>query len=54
MSQIVVIGPVKGLHLLGYYVESSSKFYVIQEFVSEELANLTAWRMNSNRAKGIV
>lgn len=53
MHSIVVIGPVDGYHLLGYYAEGSNKFYVMHKFCSKALADLTAWRMNSGRQKGI-
>jgi hypothetical protein len=54
MGCVTVIGPVKGVYHLGYQAEGSAIFYSINEFVSKELAEVTAWRMNSNRAKGIV
>lgn len=54
MSEILVIGPVNGVYHLGYQVVGSNKFYSLHQFISKALADLTAWRMNSNREKGIV
>lgn len=54
MHQITVIGPIDGLYHLGYQVDGSRIFYSINLFVSKELADITAWRMNTNRMKGIV
>jgi len=53
MHTIVVIGPIDGFYLLGYYANGCNTFYVMHKFCSKELAELTAWRMNSNREKGV-
>jgi hypothetical protein len=52
MLQITVIGPVNGVYHLGYQASDSNVFYSINEFVSRELAEITAWRMNSARVMG--
>jgi hypothetical protein len=49
---IVVIGPVNGFHLLGYYAEGSGTFYLIHKFCNKTMAELTASRMNQNRQQG--
>jgi hypothetical protein len=49
---IVVIGPIDGFHLLGYYTESSNSFHIIQKFCSRPLADMTAWRMIQTRQQG--
>lgn len=53
MHEIIVVGPIDGQYILGYFSEGSGTLYIIHKFFSKEFANLTAWRMNSNRQKGI-
>lgn len=45
MSEVSVIGPIKGFYYLGYH--RGSKFYSIKEFVSKELAQAIALKMRS-------
>jgi hypothetical protein len=54
MHNIVVVGPVNGLYHLAYDVPGTNRYLSINPFVSKELADITAWRMNFNRQRGIV
>jgi len=47
--QVTVIGPANGLYYLGYYAPDDAKFFVIQPFVSAELAQAAANLMNRAR-----
>lgn len=51
MDTIIVIGPLDdGLYHLGYQSKQSNIFYSISEFVSEDMAQAMAYKMNCDRA----
>lgn len=51
MNEFTVTGPIDGLYHVGYQSAISNTFYSISEFVSKELAHVTADRMNDERRR---
>lgn len=53
MQELAVIHSERdGLWHLCYYRQIEDKFYSFQSFVSKDLAEATAWKMNRDRQKG--
>lgn len=50
--QYSVIGPVGGYYHVGYFA-NSGVFFSAHEFVSNDLAHLTAYRMNQTLEVGV-
>lgn len=51
MHTYTVTGPIGGIYHVGFF-GPAGQFFSAHEFVSKDLADLTAWRMNQTLAAG--